>query len=186
MRIFYLKFLFWEYFERSKPQWPEQCHHNFLSATYFSVHPIEKCCQLFLLQENNESLVSTKWVKLTPNMSHFLVLAPGLSILKMDHCWNPAVRLHPFWNFSGRGITGISIPNSTYFSSNGTEIILFMNKSPKSFLICYHCSSYSCSSSYSSLRGGIDRIHGILFQFYLILKNVAFHLLFSYSTSAYS
>ena len=31
--------------------WPETCLHNFLPAAYFSVHPIEKCCQLFLLQE---------------------------------------------------------------------------------------------------------------------------------------
>ena len=36
--------------------------------------------------------------------------------------------------------------------------------SPKSFLICHHYSSYSCSSSYSTLRGGI------LFQFYLLPK----------------
>ena len=35
------------------------------------------------------------------------------------------LRLHSFWDFSGRGIAGISIPNSTYSSSNGTESILF-------------------------------------------------------------
>ena len=41
-------------------------------------------------------------------------------------------RLHSFSDFSGRGILGISIPNSTYSSSSGTEIILFQNKSPTS------------------------------------------------------
>ena len=40
------------------------------------------------------------------------------------------LRLYSFLDFSGRRITGISIPNSTYSSSNGTEIILFRNKSP--------------------------------------------------------
>ena len=83
--------------------------------------------------------------------------------------------------FLRRGITRISIPNSTCSSSNRTETILFRNKSPKSFLIYHHCSSYSYSSTYSSLRGGIDRIDGTLFQFYLFPKNVAFHLLFFYS-----
>ena len=50
----------------------------------------------------------------------------------------------------------------------------------------HHYSSYSCSSSYSTLWGGIDGIDVILFQFYLLTKNVAFHLLFLYSTSSYS
>ena len=45
-----------------------------LSAAYFSVHAIEKCCQLFLLIEKS-SLLSTKWVKLTPEISHFF--GPG-------------------------------------------------------------------------------------------------------------
>ena len=52
---FDLRFLFWQFFEQSKTLWPETCHHNFLSATYFSVHPIETCCQLFLLQEKRVS-----------------------------------------------------------------------------------------------------------------------------------
>ena len=34
----------------------------------------------------------------------------------------------------------------------------------------HHYSSYSCSSSYSTLSGGIDGIDGILFQFYLFPK----------------
>ena len=51
----------------------------------------------------------------------------------------------------------------------------------------YHLySSYSCSSSYSTLWGGIDGINGILFQFYLFPKSAAFYLLFIYSTSSYS
>ena len=45
LKIFILRIL-----ELSKPK---TCHRNFLSAAYFSVHPVEKCCQLFLdlLQE---------------------------------------------------------------------------------------------------------------------------------------
>ena len=77
------------------------------------------------------------------------------------------LRPHSLWNFSGRGIPVISIPNSTYSSSNGTEIILLQNKSPKVIQIYHHYSSYSCSSSYSILWGGIDGINGILFQLYL-------------------
>ena len=90
------------------------------------------------------------------------------------------LRLHSFWDFSGRRITGISIPTSTYSISNGTETTLFRNKvqSPSK---TYH--NYSSSSSYSTLWGGIDRIDGILFQFYLFPKNVTFNLLFFYSTS---
>ena len=65
---FDLGFLLSEFFERSKP---ETCRHNFLSAAYFSVRSIEKRCQLVLLQEKNMSLLSTKWVKLTPKISHF-------------------------------------------------------------------------------------------------------------------
>ena len=37
--------------KRLKPLWPETCHYNILSATYFSVQHVEKCCQLFLLQQ---------------------------------------------------------------------------------------------------------------------------------------
>ena len=95
-------------------------------------------------------------------------------------------RPHSFGDFSGRGTAGISFPTSTYSSSNGTEIILFRNKSPKFNQIYHHYSSYSCSSSYSTLWGGIDGIDGILFQFYLFPKKFAFHLLFLYSTSSYS
>ena len=80
-------------------------------------------------------------------------------------------RLDSFWNFSGRGITGIvSIPSSTFSSSNGTEIILFRNKSSESFLMYHHCSSYSTS------RDGIDRIDEILFQLYLFQNNTGFLL----------
>ena len=98
------------------------------------------------------------------------------------------LRAHSFWDFSGRGISGISIPNSTYSSSssNGTEIILFQNKSPKFIQIYHHYSSYSCSSSHSTLWGGTDGIDRIFFQLYLFPKNVAFHLIFLYSTSSYS
>ena len=46
-----LKFLFCEFYERSKPLPPETCNHNFLSAAYCSVHTTEKGYQLFLLQE---------------------------------------------------------------------------------------------------------------------------------------
>ena len=95
-----------------------------------------------------------------------------------------SLRPHSFWDFSGRGIPGISIPNSTYSSSSGTEIILFRNKSPNVIQIYYHYSSYSCSFSYSTLWHETDR--RILFQFYLFPKNVAFHSLFLYSTSSYS
>ena len=97
-------------------------------------------------------------------------------------------RPHSFWHFSGRGIPGISILNSTYSSSNGTKIILFRNKSPKSkvHLNLWPLSSYCCSSSYSTLWGGIDGTDWILFRFYLFPRNVAFHLLFLYSTSSYS
>ena len=41
------------------------------------------------------------------------------------------------------------------------------NKSPKFIQIYHYYSSYSCSSSYSTLWGGIDEIDGILLQFYL-------------------
>ena len=106
---------------------------------------------------------------------------------KLDDGKSLLIRPHSFWDFSGRGLAGISIPNSTFSSSNGTEIILFRNKSPKFNQIYHHYSSYSCSSSYSTLWGGIDGTDGILFQFYLFPKNVAFHLLFVflYSTSSY-
>ena len=77
------------------------------------------------------------------------------------------VRPHSFWDFSGKGIAGISIPDSTYSNSNGTEIIPFQNKSPKFIQIYHHYSSYSCSSIFSTLWGGID---GILFQLYLFPK----------------
>ena len=71
---FVLRYSFWEFFERSKPLWPETCHNNPLSAAYFSVHPIGKCCKPLLLQEKNMSLLSTKWVKLTPKVGHFFYL----------------------------------------------------------------------------------------------------------------
>ena len=79
-------------------------------------------------------------------------------------------RPHSFWDFSVRGIPGMSIPNSTYSSSNGTEIILFHNKSPKFIQTYHHYSSYSCSSSYSTVSGGIDGIDEILFHFFLFPK----------------
>ena len=88
-------------------------------------------------------------------------------------CLNCLVNLSGIlFEISGRGIAGIHIPNSTYSSSNGKEIILFLNKSSKSIQICHHYSSYSCSSSYSTLWGGIDGIYiyRILFQFYLFPK----------------
>ena len=94
------------------------------------------------------------------------------------------LRPHSFWDFSGRRVAGISVPNSTYSSWNG--IILFRNKNPKFIQIYHHYSSYSCSFSYFTLWGGIDGTDGILFQFYLFPKIVPFHLLFRYSTSSYS
>ena len=78
-----------------------------------------------------------------------------------------------FLDFSGRGIPGISIPNSTYSSSNGTEIILLKAQSSSKSIITIPAIPLS----------GRD---GILFQFYLFSKNVAFHSLFLYSTSFYS
>ena len=53
--IFDLKFLFDELYAQLKLQLTR----NFLSASYFYIHPIEKCYQLFLLQENR-ALPSTK------------------------------------------------------------------------------------------------------------------------------
>ena len=38
-----------------KPLRPETRHSNFLSVAYFLVHPIEKCCQLSLLQEEKHA-----------------------------------------------------------------------------------------------------------------------------------
>ena len=52
---FLLNILILRYFVRSKPLWPESCHRNFLYAAYFSVHPIEKYCQLYLFQEKQVS-----------------------------------------------------------------------------------------------------------------------------------
>ena len=45
---FLLKILVLRFSERSRPLWPETCHHNFL---YVTVHPTEKCCELFLIQD---------------------------------------------------------------------------------------------------------------------------------------
>ena len=101
--------------------------------------------------------------------------------LALDLAWRSAPCLLP--GYSVRSAEPLrrrvgNIPNSTYSSSNGTEIIIFRNKSPKFIQIYHHYSSYS------TLWGGID---GILFQFYLFPKKyVAFHLLFLYSTSSYS
>ena len=69
-------------------------------------------------------------------------------------------------------------------NSRRITIILFQNKSPKFIQIYDHYFSYFFSSSYSTLWGRIDGIDGILFEFYLFTKNVAFHLLFVYSSTS--
>ena len=64
---------YFENFLNGQSPYDMMCHHSFLIATYFSVNPIEKCCQLFLLLEKKTGLCfSTESVKLTPKISHFI------------------------------------------------------------------------------------------------------------------
>ena len=57
---------------------PETFHHNFLSAAYQFSTPHCKMLWTIDASRKNKSQLSTKWVKLTPEISHFSVLAPGL------------------------------------------------------------------------------------------------------------
>ena len=52
-----------------------QCFQPFIDTASQKPDIIEKCCQLFLLQDKSGSLLSTKWIKRTPKISHFF--GPG-------------------------------------------------------------------------------------------------------------
>ena len=58
-----------KFFERSKPLWPETCHHNFHLSHVFRYIPLNMLSTIYASRKM--SLLSTKWVKLTPEISHY-------------------------------------------------------------------------------------------------------------------
>ena len=79
-----LRFLFWEFFERPKPLWPEACHHNFWLPHIFQYILLKKWSQLFLLLRETglccllmSQSIPTGYISPPPPATPGKIIAPG-------------------------------------------------------------------------------------------------------------